>query len=172
VFIDELLSKLNEATGIKYTVSSIKLEPGKIDRSYAAQYLSKVCEKIRAESPDIKTPDDKDPNAQLDFLIGIFRQKKIPKKDLDIFRTNMMNGFKVGQRNASRLLDELQKQVGTVKEEGLIGFLGITEADIYDKDNNYLFGLARTGFAVMSYCRFKGDFNQEPQQRRVWLSVL
>ena len=165
VFVDELLSRLNEATGIKYVLSEKQIPPGKIDRTYAARYLSRICEKIRSESPDIKPPSDTDPNAQMQFIIELMRKESVPKKDIENFRIDMMKNFKNGQRDASRLLAELSEHFSSSKEDDVVGFLGMTESDIYSNDNNYLFGLARSGFAVGSYCRFKGDFNKEPQHR-------
>lgn len=165
VFVDELLSRLNQETGIKYTLWEKQIPPGRIDRTYAAQYLSGICENIRKEFPEIKPPDDTDPFAQLQFIINMLRKDGVPKKDIENFRTSMMNDFKDGQRNADRFIAELYEQFNSVKEDGTAGYLGITESDIYSNDNNFLFGWGRTRFAVMSYCRFKGDFNKEPQNR-------
>ncbi|MCK4600882.1 MAG: hypothetical protein KAU28_00350 [Phycisphaerae bacterium] len=49
-----------------------------------------------------------------------------------------------------------------------VGYLGITEKDIYAKDYNFLFGWASRGWAVMSYRRFMADFNNElPNRKRL-----
>jgi predicted Zn-dependent protease len=49
-----------------------------------------------------------------------------------------------------------------------VGYLAVTRKDLYDQGYNYLFGSAKPQFAVMSYHRFRGDFNgEEPDRARL-----
>jgi predicted Zn-dependent protease len=47
-----------------------------------------------------------------------------------------------------------------------IGYLGVTKKDIYSPDSNFLFGWGEAGRAVMSYCRFTANFNDETPNRK------
>ncbi len=167
VLVDELLSELNRTTGIKYTLSEKQLPLGNLDRTYAAWNLSKICDKIKSESesPDMNIPPDTDPNAQLNFVISLLYAENVSQKKIDNFRAKMISDFQNGQRNADRLISELKAAFTSVNKPHIMGFLGITEADIYSDDNNFLFGWAQPRFGIMSYFRFKADFNEEPQCR-------
>jgi predicted Zn-dependent protease len=49
-----------------------------------------------------------------------------------------------------------------------VGYLGVTPLDIYSKDYNFLFGWAGRSIGIMSYHRFKADFNEEiPNKERL-----
>jgi predicted Zn-dependent protease len=43
----------------------------------------------------------------------------------------------------------------------VIGYLGVTSADLYAKDFNFLFGWAGDRYGVLSYHRFSPEFNGE-----------
>jgi predicted Zn-dependent protease/uncharacterized RDD family membrane protein YckC len=46
-------------------------------------------------------------------------------------------------------------------------YIGITDKDLYSKDNNYIFGMAHRGdgYAVVSYKRFLASFNNEKESQ-------
>lgn len=75
-----------------------------------------------------------------------------------------------GQHNTEKLLDELKKSFKTTEDSNIKGYLGITEADIFTKDYNFLYGWARNGYGVMSYHRFRAAFTKEPPNRPSSLS--
>ncbi|MBN2020736.1 MAG: hypothetical protein JW749_11000 [Sedimentisphaerales bacterium] len=164
-FVDELMTELNRATGIRYELSEKQLPVGEPDRTNAQRYLSMLCEKIKSEKPNIKPLPDTAVNAQMEFIIGLMRKDGVKPEDINAFRTRIIENFQVGQRNADRLISELKKQFGSDKKPDVDGYLGITAADIYSGDNNYLFGWAQKRFGVMSYCRFTAGFNKEPEHR-------
>lgn len=165
VFAEEMLSELNKITGIQYIFWEEKLALGKLDRTDAEWYLSKLCEKIKKESPVTDPPANTDPNAQMQFVIGFLRANGTTEDKIDEFRKDMTRNFRVGQRDADRLISEIKAKFYDNDDPGVVGFLGITEADIYSDDNNFLFGWAQPRFGVMSYCRFKADFNKEREYR-------
>jgi len=165
VLVDEILSELNQITNIRYTLSKREFSLGKLDRTYGQLHLSKICANIRNEHPEAEIPSDNEPNLQLNFLIKSLQAEHYSPEKIANFDAMLHKEFQVGQRDASRLLSDLKAQFGNNTDPNVSGFLGITEADIYSGDNNFLFGWGQPGFAVMSYCRFKADFNGEPQHR-------
>lgn len=71
------------------------------------------------------------------------------------------------QWNADQLQNVLLRAVETHRRKN-IAYLGITFADIYAKDYNFLFGSANRRGGVMSYRRFTAGFNDEvPNQDRL-----
>ena len=70
-----------------------------------------------------------------------------------------------GQYDTKRLLTELKKEFRATKKPAIKGYLGITEADIFTKDYNFLYGSSGSGYGVMSYHRFRAVFNEEPPNR-------
>ncbi len=165
VLIDEIFSELNKITKIKYKLYEEELNVGGIDRTMAEQYLSKTCANIKRENPGVNIPADSDPKAQMEFIIGILQAEGVSEDKIEDFRERMLINFQVGQRNADRLISELKSQFGSNEDERVVGYLGITEADIYSDDNNYVFGWAQPGFGVMSYSRFKASFFNERDYR-------
>src|SRR4030042_1710953 len=93
-----MLSELNKATGIKYTFCEEQFPLGKLDRTDAYWYLSKLCEEIKKESPDTNPPADTNPNAQMEFVIRFLRSNGTPEDKIDEFRKDMNRNFQVGQR--------------------------------------------------------------------------
>jgi predicted Zn-dependent protease len=165
VFADEMLSELNKITGIEYTFYEGEFPLGKLDRTDAEWYLSRMCEEIKKKSPEANPPADTNPKAQMEFVIKFLRDNGTPEDKIEEFRKEMLGNFQVGQRDADRLLSEIKARFVASEESGVVGYLGITEADIYSDDSNFLFGLAQPRFGVMSYCRFKADFNKEREYR-------
>ena len=50
----------------------------------------------------------------------------------------------------------------------MVVYIGITEADIYGNNNNYLFGVARTGDSgLISYARYRAWFHRGENQSRL-----
>lgn len=61
----------------------------------------------------------------------------------------------------------LAKLIEKVEAKQNVVYIGISEGDLYKNDNNYLFGIARTGgdFALISYCRYQSRFNGERESQ-------
>jgi predicted Zn-dependent protease len=70
-----------------------------------------------------------------------------------------------GQHDAKRLISKLMRKHPLDGTGNIIGYLGITEHDIFAKDYNFLYGWGGKGHAVMSYHRFMAAFNREPPNR-------
>lgn len=71
------------------------------------------------------------------------------------------------QWDADQLQANLIQAVAPYRRKN-IGYLGITSADIYANDYNFLFGWSTPSGAVVSYRRFTAEFNDEvPNQERL-----
>jgi len=71
------------------------------------------------------------------------------------------------QWDADILQDLLFKAVRPFRRKK-VGYLGVTSLDLYAKDYNFLFGWANPLGGIMSYHRFKADFNDEiPDKERL-----
>lgn len=68
------------------------------------------------------------------------------------------------QWDAAVLIDDLTQQIR--RKRGVL-YVGVTEADMFTNNNNYLFGLARTGggVALISYCRYQAWFHRERENQ-------
>lgn len=53
-------------------------------------------------------------------------------------------------------------------------YIGLTQCDIYMKDNNYLFGAAKIGYpyGIVSYARFRAGFNDGNENKKRFLDRL
>ena len=71
------------------------------------------------------------------------------------------------QWDAGILLDLLVQTIKPYRRDK-VGYLGVTSLDIYSKDFNFLFGWAGRSGGIISYHRFKADFNGEtPNKERL-----
>lgn len=75
------------------------------------------------------------------------------------------------QWDASLLLTQLKT---AFPERDDVVFVGITAADIYAKDNNYLFGFAQSGsgYCLLSYRRYTAWFNRERENQSRFLERI
>jgi predicted Zn-dependent protease len=75
------------------------------------------------------------------------------------------------QWDAKQLWGAVQ-QIAQERENAI--FLGITQADIYTDDNNFVFGLADigAGYAIVSTRRFEAQFNGERENQQRFLDRL
>jgi predicted Zn-dependent protease len=110
---------------------------------------------ISQTSLELGTTDRSSANNLLGFLL-----KKI------ISRLNKKAFWQMnGQHDASGLLSNIQNAFKIEKGSNIKGYLGVTEADIFAKDYNFLFGWAGKGYGVASYHRFRAVFAGESPQR-------
>jgi predicted Zn-dependent protease len=153
-----------------------KLDIGKIERSYVDKYLTKVVERIEAQlqqqqfqsllselnlSKKVLEACD----SKKEFIHAFFKKIGLPQEEIEQFHSMVKKLENEGQYDSERLLTELKKVFKPTKKPTIKGYLGITEADIFTKDYNFLYGWARQSYRVMSYHRFKSDFTEEPPNR-------
>lgn len=176
-FLNEVKEELQKRVKIKYSISETKLDPGKVDRSYADKYLARVIDHIKSKFPQkniqqllaeltLKEVDLESYEGRVKFIEGFLAKVGSSQGEIEKFHNNLKKRENSGQYNASRLLSELEKQFKIPKEESNVkGYLGITEKDIFAKDFNFLYGWAQPGYGVVSYHRFKASFNNELPNR-------
>jgi predicted Zn-dependent protease len=76
-----------------------------------------------------------------------------------------------GQWDAAPLMKSLQAAAQPFERPGLV-VIGVTAKDIYANDNNFLFGNASDGFAVISYRRFSAaETGETPKASRLLLRL-
>ena len=171
--LKEVKDNLQEKMGIRYSVSEETLDIGKIDRSFVDKYLTKIVERIESQLSQeqfqvllselnlSKTVlEAREP--KIKFIDAFFKKIKQPQENIEEFHNRIKKLENEGQYNTERLLTELKKVFKATKKPTIKGYLGITEADIFTKDYNFLYGWAISGYGVMSYHRFKAVFNEEP----------
>ena len=102
---------------------------------------------------------------QVQFVEAAFRDSGRDPAQIEEFRATLETLRGTGQYDAERLLAKL-KQVHPLPSGGPVkGYLGITEADLFARDYNFLFGWGGPGYGVMSYHRYTAAFNDAPPNR-------
>ncbi len=174
--LSELRQALQARLGIKFTVAEEPLTLGGMDRSYAANILAKLVERIKATMPEKQyqsllqrlgfTEESlKQYHPQMQFVEAALRSSRRDWAQIEEFRATLETLRSAGQYNAERLLAKL-RQVHPLPPGGPVkGYLGITEADLFARDYNYLFGWGGLGHGVISYHRYTAAFNDAPPNR-------
>jgi len=172
----EVEESLEEKMGIQYSVSEKNLNVGKIDRSYVDEYLTKVVERIEVQLPqeqfksllselNLSKTALESRDSKKEFIHAFFKKIGLSQEEIDQFHSLVKKLENEGQYDSERLLTELQKVFKATNKPTIKGYLGITEADIFTKDYNFLYGWARQGYGIISYQRFRSDFTEEPPNR-------
>lgn len=108
-------------------------------------------------------------------LLGIFKtlMSSAGPREIAEFEASLeQSRGKDQQWNADQLLDVLISAVNPHRRKN-VAYLGVTFADIYANDYNFLFGWANSKGGVMSYRRFTADFTGEtPSQDRLLKRTL
>lgn len=176
-----LLSELKEALqrklGIRFSIARYSLVPGPADRNEADQALAKMIEEIKADMPErlydqiltetgITEESLSGCGAKVRFVEAILRKSGYPQSQIEEFRAAIARKFReTGQHDVERLLTTLRRTHRIVPRTRIVGYLGVTEADIFTKDYNFLYGWGGREHAVMSYHRYTAAFNETPPNR-------
>ena len=174
--VGEVLEKLQKTIGIDYQMVVPEIDIGNFDRSYADQFLSSEIkdikkqlsnnewEEILTEQKISKEELETNPG-KIKFLKSFFKKKGIPKEKINEFDEFLHNLMNSGQYDVNRLLDKIKSQYPLDPKSKIKGVLGVTAADIFNCNNNFLFGSARKGYGAFSYHRFTALFNHAPPNR-------
>ena len=174
--LSELRQALQSRLGIKFTLAKDPLTLGGMDRTYAASVLAKLVERIKATMPEKQyqlllqrlgfTEESlKQYHPQMHFVEAALRGSGRDPAQIEEFRATLETLRRTGQYDAERLLGKL-KQAHPLPRGGPVkGYLGITEADLFARDYNFLFGWGGPGHGVMSYHRYTAAFNDAPPNR-------
>jgi predicted Zn-dependent protease len=90
-------------------------------------------------------------------------EERLSANEYKMFTEMLVLSEKAGQYNSERLLRLLVKQYPSSHIAEL--YIGITEHDIFSSGTNFVFSISGTRYAVMSYHRFRGVFNNTSQNR-------
>ncbi len=112
-------------------------------------------------------PEEADPGILLAALAAELRREGAHEKANDLENTAAHLRKNDAQWNAPALIQQLQT---LAQNRGTFGpgiVVGLTRADLYEGDSNYVFGMALTGkrICVVSSARFRAEFNDEPPDR-------
>ncbi len=174
--LSELHAALQQKLGIRFSVARYSLMPGPPDRNEADRRLAQMVENIRADVPreecdqllteiglTEESLDERD--GRIRFLAAVLRKSRCPQSRIDEFREAVARLEQMSQHDADKLLATLSQMRAPSARASVTGCLGVTEADIFARDYNFLFGWAQRGRAVISYHRYTAAFNQEPPNR-------
>lgn len=132
--------------------------------------LQRVLESLGATSPH-----EVQPPARLVAALAAAMRSEGASKQADGME-QMLEHFKKWdqQWKGSEMTTMLQDLRRATPLPGAVVVVGVTAADLYDGDSNYIFGTALTGgrVAVTSYGRYTGPFNQAPPERAKLLGRL
>ena len=174
--LSELRQTLQARLGITFTVASEPLTLGGMDRTYAAQALAKLVGRMKATMPETQyrqflqrlgfTEDSlKQYHPQVQFVQAVLRDSGHDWAQIEGLRATLEELRSAGQYDAERLLAQLRQSHPLSREGPVKGYLGITEADLFARDYNYLFGWGGPGYGVISYHRYTAAFNEAPPNR-------
>jgi predicted Zn-dependent protease len=123
--------------------------------------LPRYCKELGIEFRSTLMPDK-----HIVMLVEAILRREGSKEDQDAF-ANAKLAFADEKRgiqwNAALLLETIQAYAATDGRQPVL-WLAMTDADIYQDNNNFNFGVAAIGapFAVVSSARFSAAFNDEP----------
>lgn len=170
----ETATELEKIVKVNVVVEeAAEFELGKFDRLNSESYIKNIAERIQ----ESLTPQEFQRQlslytirsietasySKLKLFVQSFLKENLPKEEYAKFLKILENAEQEGQYDANRLLGLIQRHYDV--SGGTIGYLAITNFDLYGNDSNFLFGSAQDGCGIMSYHRFTGAFNEEPQNR-------
>jgi len=172
----ELRESLQSRLGIKFTVAQEPLSLGGVDRTYAEELVAKLAGEMKEKIPEerhrrmlrelgLTEASLQSYYPRVQFLDRAFQDSGYSQQQIDEFHATLEALQRKGQHDAQRLLSKL-KQDYPLKPTGPVkGYLAITEADIFTRDYNFLYGWGGRGHGVMSYHRYTATFNDAPPNR-------
>lgn len=132
--------------------------------------LQRVLESLGADSPQEVQP----PRRLVLALAAAMRREGAAEQAAGM--EQMLKHFEKWdqQWKGSEMTTMLQDLRRATPLPGAVVVVGVTAADLYDGDSNYIFGTALTGgrVAVTSYGRYTGPFNHAPPERAKLLGRL
>ncbi|GEM_PF-1219051 len=173
--LEDFRQELQTKTGLKYSIAPYDFDAGPIDRTYASHLTGAIVAQILAEAPPeqvkaalseagLAKADLETPKGRRAFL-EVFIRKTAGPEQLAKFRQEISPLEQTGQRDAERLIKVLAGRSPVAHDGQVKGYVGVLEADLFVKDNNFVFGWAGPSHGVMSYHRFLAEFNGEPPNR-------
>jgi len=176
----ELQQRINEYTGLDVVIFSETGTPPTPDRSFFSSEIRRMRPAILGmpemvawlNSHNIATESLRTDNELFVQTMQQFLEENNPMAAKG-FKTNMdLARLRMQQWSYDSLRDYLIAMAAPHKTEKWL-LIGITSCDMYMADTNYVFaGTNPYAQAIISYRRFMGEFNQEPENRKRLLSRL
>jgi len=169
--LSELRDALQRKLGITFSIAEYSLVPGPADRNKADRQLEKVVEEIRRDMPrrlydqvlretGITEESLSRCGTKVRFIEAILRKSGYTEFQIEEFREAIAEEFrKTGQYDAERLLVPLRWIHVPLSRTHIVGYLGVTEADIFARNYNFLYGWGGRSHSLMSYHRYTAAFN-------------
>lgn len=169
---------LAEALGIPVSIQTIDVTypPPHRDRSKLLAKDLRWKLKLGMRTPDVANTmrdlemkaEDLDEDANVFKLYAHLLARQEGKGSAKSFEEKVKKGFGVNSQWDAAVLRTLLKEKASPFRSGGVAYLAITSEDIYTEDYNFLFGHAGNNYGVMSYHRFRADYNDEtPSQERL-----
>ncbi len=180
ILLKELQQKITDYLGLEVVVFSELGNPPKAERSFFTSEINKVRGSILALPDVVAYLRTKKINvAQLKADNELFVQTLTQFLELnnsaaaEDFKKNMaLAKTRSQQWKYDTLRDYLIEMAKPFRSKNWL-LIGITEYDLYIEDTNFVFaGTNPHAQAIISYKRFTGDFNNEPQNRKRLVSRL
>lgn len=180
LLILELQQRINEYTGLDVVIFSETGNPPPPDRSFFSSEIRRMRPTILGmpemvawlNSRNIATESLRTDNELFVQTMQQFLEENNPMAAKG-FKNNMdLARLRLQQWSYDSLRDYLIALAAPHKTEKWL-LIGITSCDMYMADTNYVFaGTNPYAQAIISYRRFMGAFNQEPENRKRLLSRL
>jgi len=172
----DLRQALQSQLSLKFTIAQQSMSLGGIDRTYAEELVANLADEMKEKIPEeryrrmLRELGFTETSLQsyfprVQFLDRAFLDSGYSRQQIDEFHATLETLQHKGQYDAQRLLSALKQRYPLTPAGSVKGYLGITEADIFTRDYNYLYGWGGRGHGVMSYHRYTAAFNEAPPNR-------
>jgi predicted Zn-dependent protease len=180
LLVKELQHKISDFSGLATVVLSGPQVLPPPDRSYFKSEIKRMRGTILAmpevsaylatskiDAAELRTNDEMFVQTMIKFL------EQSNQAAADSFGKNMqLAKLRAQQWKYDTLRDYIIEKVKNFRSQNWL-LVGVTECDLFMEDSNYVFaGTNPHAQAIISYKRFMGDFNNEPQNRKRLLARL
>jgi predicted Zn-dependent protease len=172
------VQKLQDALGIPVNVLGQPVAAGKSDRSAFDRWVRKhLIKRLNWQTPGMKqylasqkvdAPEKLTADQIHETVTSVLRRESMKEELEQVTQEAAFCRAHEEQWDAEKLFIPLGQAAKDTADIGNAVIVGITELDIYAGDSNYLFGTAAigAGISIVSYARYRGDFFEEPQDRK------
>ena len=173
--LEEVRPELQQRLGLQVSIAPYDLELGPVDRSYQDQFVQALAKRLEASMPleqrrellaalHLRENDLNTAIGRKRFVDGAM-QVVLQPEAYQQFLKKLEASSGQGQYDADRLVQVVKTAYPNAGKSRVLGYLSVTEVDIFNQDNNFLFGWAQPGYGVMSYHRFLASTNDESPNR-------
>lgn len=175
--LEEFRAGLQEQLGMKFRISERALPLGDPDRSWAFLQRRQSFEFVRDKLTNLQHDQilkalaieeqylqGQNIDRYIEFVLA--RSGGGGARELEIYQERVRELEDQPQYDGSRLLLELRQAFfGPRDQDGVRGYIAVTDQDIFNEDSNFVFSLGNPRFIVFSWHRFLARVNGEEQNR-------